>query len=61
MIVKSTKDKDVLLNVIQSLDDEDAYLKFIELVVQYNLLPIIIDLDISKLLHIAWNHLNVEF
>ena len=36
MIVKSTKDKDVLLNVIQSLDDEDAYLKFIELVVQYN-------------------------
>ena len=53
MIVKSTKDKDVLLNVIQSLDDEDAYLKFIELVVQYNLLPIIIDLDISKLLHIA--------
>lgn len=36
MFVKSTKDKDVLLNVIQSLDDEDAYLKFIELVVQYN-------------------------
>lgn len=24
-------------------------------------MPIIIDLDISKLLHIAWNHLNVEF
>lgn len=61
MIVKSTKDKDVLLNVIKSLDSEDAYLKFIELVVQYNLLSIIIDLDISQLLHVAWIHLNVKF